>query len=127
MTTIAEKIAQSFGNNYGLFSSPESGNLVDVCAHQAIKNVEEFGKRKFVFTDDSAIGMGDGQWFVGYADCFCNAGVGHHPQCPGSQKPPPQPTAPPPAAPKQEASVSPFTIHILGKENRKVAVDGSQH
>ncbi|MBF0423342.1 MAG: hypothetical protein HQL73_10155, partial [Magnetococcales bacterium] len=85
MTTIADRIAQDFGHHYRTFHSPEVGNIVDVCSRRAQRIAEEFGKKKFVFADASAIGMGDGQWFVGFGDCFCNAAHGHHPQCPGNQ------------------------------------------
>ncbi|MBF0107687.1 MAG: hypothetical protein HQL76_00735 [Magnetococcales bacterium] len=132
MTTIAEKTAQAFGHHYRTFHSAEAGNLVDVCAGQAVRTVTEFGKKKFVFPDDSAITMGDGQWFIGYGDCFCNAQEGHHPECPGFRVPPasPLPNDDDRSAGAEATSVPSlpvFTIHILGKEPRRVPLDASQH
>ncbi|MBF0632977.1 MAG: hypothetical protein HQL89_18610 [Magnetococcales bacterium] len=110
MTTIAETTARAFGHHYTHFHSPEAGDLVEVCSRQAQRVVEEFGKKKFVFTDGSAITMGDGQWFVGFGDCFCNAMTGHHPQCPGSRipvAPPAVPPAPPVVAPNPTGQDAP--------------------
>lgn len=126
MATVAEKIAQDFGSDHGRFLSATAGNLTEVCLQQAVRIVEEFGKKKFIFADDSAVTMGDGQWFVGYGDCFCNADHGHHPQCPGSQISTQQGIVDSPV-PLQPMAVPVFTIHIFGKENRTVSLEAGQH
>ncbi len=133
MTTIADLIAQTFGHRYDTFDSPEAGHIANVCASQANHVIDEFGKRKFVFSDHSAIAMGDGRWFVGFGDCFCNAAQGHHPECPGSRVADVKHTPPPVHATKAmapEASVAAvpsFIIHLLGEEAGSVVVNGSQH
>lgn len=135
MTTIAGHIALTFGHRYDAFDSSEAGHIADVCTSQASQIVDEFGKRKFIFPDQSAIAMGDGRWFVGYGACFCNAAQGHHPECPGNRFVDPQPASPPPPVPSPRemvpeapvASAPSFIIHLLGKEVSTVEVSFSQH
>lgn len=126
MTTVAEKMAQPFGTDHGNFMSATAGNLVEVCGQQAVRVVEEFGKKKFVFADASAITMGGGHWYIGYGDCFCNADHGHHPQCPGSQVVALKVDVASPAS--TEPTLTPaFSIHIFGQENRTIPHEVGQY
>jgi hypothetical protein len=94
MATIAEKIAERFGNDGERWEDEKGENIAEVCAqicdmnagvHQwkctYVPGITVCDSYRFVFDDGSVITMHGGAWDLGYRQCWCWEGAGHGDDC----------------------------------------------
>lgn len=138
METIAAIIARRFDNDSLVFQTAQGESLGVLCDERSVRIDEAFGKKRFIFNDNSAITMGDGRWYVGFANCFCNRGDGHFQGCANDE--PVEILLPDVAtAQTEEIVVAPlpqseelpglpaFTIRSYGQSNSTIAIEGSRN
>jgi hypothetical protein len=86
MKTKANRIAALFEDNGRFFELADGRTLPALCEGAAIEIARDasglWGKPvRYVFEDGSAITVAGDAWDIGYADCFCWAGIGHSEDC----------------------------------------------
>ncbi|HIJ82972.1 MAG: hypothetical protein HW380_3581 [Magnetococcales bacterium] len=110
MEMIATTIAQRFNNDGHAFQTVQGESLDGLCGSQAVRVDEAFGKKRFIFNDGSAITVGHGHWYLGFAHCFCVRAEGHFQGCDNQE--PVQISLSDAAAPQQERGLPEASLEV---------------